>query len=51
MIYRGRFKVVSSDGRILIPRSEIERYLGGAEKYAPQPKAKIGIVGGGNGGS
>jgi hypothetical protein len=46
-IYDGTFKVISSSGRILIPRSEIERYLGGAEKYNPKPKAKIG--GGGNG--
>ena len=38
-IYAGTFKVISSGGRILIPRSEIERYLGGAEKYDPQPRA------------
>jgi helix-turn-helix protein len=42
-VYSGDFRVVSSDGRILIPRSEIERYLGGAEKYSPQPRqAKVG---------
>ena len=48
-IYRGEWRVKSSDdGRILIPRSEIMRDLGGAQKYNPQPKAaKIG--GGGNG--
>jgi hypothetical protein len=40
-IYDGTFKVITSGRRILIPRSEIERYLGGAEKYNPQ-KAKIG---------
>jgi hypothetical protein len=49
-IYDGTFKVINAeDGRLLIPRSEIERYLGGASKYAPQPKAKIG--GGGSEGS
>jgi hypothetical protein len=47
-IYRGEWRVKSSDdGRILIPRSEIMRDLGDAQKYNPQPKAKIG--GGGNG--
>jgi len=46
-VYSGKFRVISSDGRMLIPRSEIERYLGSAEKYDPQPKAKVG--GGGNG--
>jgi hypothetical protein len=39
--------VNAEDGILQIPRSEIERYLGGAEKYDPQPKAKIGD--GGNG--
>ena len=37
-IYSGEFRVISSDGRMLIPRSEIERFLSGAEKYNPQPK-------------
>jgi len=37
-IYDGTFRVISSNGRILIPRSEIERYLGGAEKYNPESK-------------
>jgi hypothetical protein len=41
-IYRGEWRVISSGGRILIPRSEIERDLGGAEKYNPEPKAKSG---------
>jgi uncharacterized protein YbbK (DUF523 family) len=42
-VYDGTFKVINSeDGRLLIPRSEIERYLGSAEKYNPAPKAKIG---------
>jgi len=46
-IYDGTFRVISSNGRILIPRSEIERYLGGAEKYNPEPKANIGGEGNG----
>jgi hypothetical protein len=37
-IYSGEFRVISSASRILIPRSEIERYLGGAAKYNPEPK-------------
>jgi len=37
-IYSGEFRVISSDGRMLIPRSEIERFLSGAEEYNPQPK-------------
>jgi hypothetical protein len=42
-VYSGQFKVVTAeDGRILIPRSEILKYLGSAEKYSPQPKAKAG---------
>ena len=47
-IYRGEWRVISSDdGRIEIPRSEIERWLGGAEKYNPQRKATIGGEGNG----
>jgi hypothetical protein len=42
-IYAGKFRVLNAEeGRLLIPRSEIERYLGGAEKYNPEPKAKSG---------
>jgi hypothetical protein len=37
-IYSGEFKVISSGGRLMIPRSEIERFLSGAEKYNPEPK-------------
>src|SRR4029077_8927762 len=38
-IYAGKFRVTNDeDGRLQIPRSEIERYLGGAEKYNPNPK-------------
>jgi hypothetical protein len=42
-IYDGTFKVINAeDGRLLIPRAEVERFLGGAGKYDPQPKAKTG---------
>jgi len=38
-IYAGKFRVTNDeDGRLQIPRSEIERYLGGAEKYNPNRK-------------
>jgi hypothetical protein len=38
-IYSGEFRVISSDdGRISIPRSEIEHYAAGTEKYNPKPK-------------
>src|SRR5438093_11708991 len=47
-IYAGKFRLTNDeDGRLQIPRSEIERYLGGAEKYNPAPKAKIGGEGNG----
>jgi hypothetical protein len=46
-IYRGEWRVISSGGRISIPRSEILRDLGGAERYNPQPRAKIGGEGNG----
>lgn len=39
-VYSGEFRVIGSDGRMLIPRSEIERYLSGAAEYNPQPKPK-----------
>jgi hypothetical protein len=46
-IYSGEFRVISSDdGRLSIPRSELEHYMGGAEKYNPKPKpAKNGDAG------
>ena len=41
LIYAGKLRVLNAEeGRLLIPRSEIERFLSGADKYAPQPKAK-----------
>ena len=48
-IYSGEFRVLNAeDGRLMIPRSEIERFLSRAEKYNPQPKAKIGGEANGN---
>jgi hypothetical protein len=42
-IYRGEWRVIDQDGNLRIPRSEIERDLGGAKKYAPkQKRAKNG---------
>jgi hypothetical protein len=38
-IYSGEFRVISSDdGRISIPRSEIEHFLAGVATYNPEPK-------------
>lgn len=38
-IYDGTFRVINAeDGRLQIPREEILRYLGGAEKYNPEQK-------------
>jgi hypothetical protein len=37
-VYSGDFRVISSEGRMLIPRSEIERYLANATAYNPQPQ-------------
>jgi hypothetical protein len=45
-IYAGKFRVITADGRMLIPRSELEHYLAGAEIYNPQPKKGVD----GNGG-
>jgi hypothetical protein len=37
-IYDGTFRVISSGGRLMIPRAEIERFIARADKYDPQPK-------------
>lgn len=37
-LYAGRVKAISSAGRILIPRSEVERFLTLAEIYNPKAK-------------
>jgi hypothetical protein len=35
-IYSGEFKVVTADGRMLIPRGEIDRFFGRADTYNPK---------------
>jgi hypothetical protein len=46
-IYRGDIKVVAGAGRLLIPRSEVDRFLARAAEYNPQRKAKAGDEKGG----
>jgi hypothetical protein len=41
-IYAGRVKPISDCGRILVPRSEVERFLGRADIYNTQSKQKGG---------
>jgi hypothetical protein len=41
-IYSGKVKVISDCGRMLIPRSEVERFLGRADIYDTQSKQKGG---------
>src|SRR5262245_16451641 len=37
-IYSGKVRVISDCGRLLIPRSEVERFLARATEYNPTPK-------------
>ena len=39
-IYAGRIKPISDAGRLLIPRSEVDRFLARAGEYNPTPKPK-----------
>ena len=39
-IYDGDVKVIADAGRLLIPRSEVEKFLGRAAEYNPQPKTE-----------
>jgi hypothetical protein len=39
-IYHGDVKVISDCGRLIIPRSEVDRFLARAAEYNPQPKTK-----------
>ena len=39
-IYCGDVKVISDAGRILIPRSEVEKFFSRAVEYNPQGKSK-----------
>src|SRR5207248_11039052 len=38
-IYCGDIKVIADAGRLLIPRSEVDRFLARAGQYNPQPKS------------
>ena len=46
-IYAGRIKPISDAGRMMIPRSELDRFLARAAEYNPKPKAKAGDENGG----
>lgn len=46
-LYLGRVKAISDAGRILIPRSEVERFLARAGEYNPQSKSTGNEKGGG----
>jgi hypothetical protein len=48
-IYSGKVKVISDAGRLLIPRSEVERFLARASEYNPQSKTKSGSTENGGG--
>jgi len=39
-VYSGKVKVISDCGRLLIPRSEVDRFLARAAEYDPKPKRK-----------
>jgi hypothetical protein len=39
-IYHGDVKVIADAGRLLIPRSEVEKFLAKAAEYNPQPKSE-----------
>src|SRR5438552_2127958 len=44
-LYAGKVKAVSDAGRLLIPRSELNRFLARAAEYNPQPKPQQKIGG------
>jgi hypothetical protein len=46
-IYAGRIKPISDAGRMLIPRSEVDRFLARAAEYSPQSKASTSGENGG----
>ena len=46
-IYAGRIRPISDCGRMMISRSEVERFLSRAAEYNPKPKAKAGDENGG----
>src|SRR5439155_24168358 len=42
-IYAGRVRPISDAGRLLIPRSEVDRFLARAADYNPQGKWRSGV--------
>lgn len=40
LVYAGKLKVLQSLGRTIIPTTEVDRVLSGAENYDPQPAPK-----------
>jgi Helix-turn-helix domain len=46
-IYAGRIKPISDAGRLLIPRSEVDRFLARAVEYNPQSKGNSADENGG----
>ena len=40
LLYAGKIRAVTQLGRILIPTSELQRVLGLAQPYNPQPKSQ-----------
>ena len=42
-IYAGKVKVISDCGRLLIPHSEVQRFLARATEYNPTPKTEARI--------
>ena len=48
-IYAGRIRPISDCGRMMISRSEVDRFLSRAAEYNPKPKAKTGDENGGAG--
>ena len=46
-IYDGGVKVIADAGRLLIPRSEVEKFLAKAAQYNPQPKSEAANESGG----
>ncbi len=39
-LYAGKLKAVTQLGRLLIPRSELERLMASADIYDPKPRSK-----------
>ena len=48
-IYAGRIRPISDAGRLLIPRSEVDRFLAGTAEYNPQKEENRGGENGGEG--